>query len=413
MQKTRSLAEEYHLLKYLFWGIQDMLKSPSSLWYLLIVAFFIIQHIYLDVSLMSTILLILILTLCWALYKSCFFNNIKVRKQLEKIHFCNHEKEYPYLISLFIDNDNHFVANFKSEGKPLDDWLEKQSELENVLNITIFEINMGERKDIIEISYIIGLFDFKVIRKWRDSLIDFSNEYITIGQNGIGLVQFSFLDVPHILIGGSSGSGKTILIKIILHQCLRHKYQVILIDFKGAVDYTKSWRKRCEIITDMEVFYAKLIELHAILNERMEILAESDYCSIEEYNCDNSNHKLQRLVIAIDEFADILETASDKDCRVRQQQMIDIISKIVRKGRAAGIHLIISTQRPDAVVLPSNIKCNMMYRVAGRCDDNLSRIILDKPDAATKIPTNTRGVFLDNEGRLFKAFYATDSELYN
>lgn len=80
------------------------------------------------------------------------------------------------------------------------------------------------------------------------------------------------------------------------------------------------------------------------------------------------------------------------------------LSTIARLGRAFGINLVVGTQRPDATVIPGQIKNNMDIRLCGKADNTLSIIILDNGDAAEKIPKDSRGLFLNQDGVLFRAY---------
>ena len=75
-----------------------------------------------------------------------------------------------------------------------------------------------------------------------------------------------------------------------------------------------------------------------------------------------------------------------------------------RLGRAFGIHLILATQRPDANIISGQIKNNISYKICGRADQVLSQIILDNTDASTYIPSDSKGLFLNQDGTLFKAY---------
>ena len=71
----------------------------------------------------------------------------------------------------------------------------------------------------------------------------------------------------------------------------------------------------------------------------------------------------------------------------------------------------LSTQRPDAAIIPPQIRSNMSLRVCGRADDILSRIILDSPAAAEQIPLDAKGRFVTNMGQTFQGFLFDDSIL--
>ena len=86
---------------------------------------------------------------------------------------------------------------------------------------------------------------------------------------------------------------------------------------------------------------------------------------------------MQRIVFACDEVAELLDkTGADKSRKELLAQIEARLALIARQGRAFGIHLILATQRPDANILPGQIKNNMNIRICGRADTTLSTIII-------------------------------------
>ena len=83
----------------------------------------------------------------------------------------------------------------------------------------------------------------------------------------------------------------------------------------------------------------------------------------------------------------------------------------VRQGRTFGIHLILAIQRPDAVIIPRQIKNNMDFRVCGRADSVLSQIILDNTSAAEQIPKDARGRFITGDGIVFQGYLLDEGRL--
>ena len=86
-------------------------------------------------------------------------------------------------------------------------------------------------------------------------------------------------------------------------------------------------------------------------------------------------------------------------------ETLNRLATLARLGRAFGIHLILATQRPDANILPGQIKNNMDFRVCGRAESVLSGIILDNTSAAEQIPKDARGRFITGDGTVFQAYY--------
>ena len=115
---------------------------------------------------------------------------------------------------------------------------------------------------------------------------------------------------------------------------------------------------------------------------------------------------LPRLVFACDEVAELLDrTGRSKEDRDKLNQIENRLATLARLGRAFGIHLILATQRPDANILPGQIKNNMDFRVCGRAESVLSGIILDNTSAAEQIPKDARGRFITGDGTVFQAYY--------
>lgn len=87
------------------------------------------------------------------------------------------------------------------------------------------------------------------------------------------------------------------------------------------------------------------------------------------------------------------------------------LATIARLGRAFGIHLILATQRPDATIIPGQIKNNLDFRVCGRADNVLSQIILDNTSAAEQIPKDARGRFITGDGTVFQGYLFDEGRL--
>ena len=104
-------------------------------------------------------------------------------------------------------------------------------------------------------------------------------------------------------------------------------------------------------------------------------------------------------------------TGATKEEKAELAEIERKITTIARMGRAFGIHLLLATQRPDANILPGQIKSNLDFRICGRSDSILSKIVLDNTDAATTIPSYSQGRFLTNDGTIFQAYWFTGDAL--
>lgn len=188
--------------------------------------------------------------------------------------------------------------------------------------------------------------------------------------------------MPHLLIAGSTGSGKSVCINSIITSIIYHSrpqdVKLMLIDPK-VVElsvYNGMPHLRTEVVTDMKKAQGTLNWAVREMEARYQLFAGARVRNIEGYNQMNSEKKLPYILIIVDEFADLMNVAA-KEVEV-------LIQRLTQKARAAGIHLILATQRPSADVITGVIKSNIPSRIAFMVESNLnSRIILDEGGAET------------------------------
>lgn len=145
----------------------------------------------------------------------------------------------------------------------------------------------------------------------------------------------------------------------------------------------------------------------AEMDRRKELFLAAGAPNISQYNT-MTGEKLPHVIFAVDELAELLDkTGTSKEQKAEIDEIISLLSRIARLGRAFGINLILATQRPDANILPGQIKNNLDIRACGRADNVLSQIILDSADAADRIPKDSH-YFLLQDGTLFQPYVWND-----
>ena len=170
------------------------------------------------------------------------------------------------------------------------------------------------------------------------------------------------------------------------------------------MDFPKVWRQKCHMCFREDTLLYVLGQLVAVLEARKGWLEEAGCKDLDAFN-EATGEGLPRLVFACDEVAELLDrTGRSKEDRDKLNQIENRLATLARLGRAFGIHLILATQRPDANILPGQIKNNMDFRVCGRADSILSGIILDNTSAAEQIPKDARGRFITGDGTVFQAY---------
>jgi len=188
--------------------------------------------------------------------------------------------------------------------------------------------------------------------------------------------------MPHILIAGATGSGKSVclnaLIVSILYKARPDEIKFLLIDPKYVElnSYNGIPHLLAPVISDKKKASAALKKMVKEMEERYEIFAREGVRDIESYNNFMRNEKnelgkvLPYIVVVIDELADIM--------LVSPHEVEDAIARLAQMARAAGIHLVIATQRPSVNVITGVIKANITTRIAFAVSSNAdSRVILD------------------------------------
>ena len=336
-----------------------------------------------------------------------------VQDQLKSIGLVNHSDEIPTLKKKYTDKQNPRVSiwEFTSQGIPLKVWQDKQAAIETVLDVTIVRMENGSGKSRVILHTVPARSDLPAVIDWKDKYLSNDSFVLVLGESYTGPVTLDLTNIPHILLGGSTGSGKSVLLKLLLMQANKKGATVCIADFKGGVDFPPVWHKECRMCFDEQSVLELLTELVEELERRKKLFAAAGQANIDRYN-KTENQDLRRYIFACDEIAEMLDkTGLTKEQKEIITKIEGKLSIIARLGRAFGIHLILATQRPDANILSGQIKNNVNCRICGRADNILSQIILDNTDAADQIPKTARGRFILHDKTVFQAYWFEDSSL--
>lgn len=334
-----------------------------------------------------------------------------VQDQLKSIGLVNHAEAVPELKSKHKDRNNPRISiwEFTSQGIPLKVWKDKQAAIETALDITIVKMKNGSGKSRVLIHAVPAVSDLPDMIKWKDKYLSTQSFILNLGESFTGPVTVDLARVPHILLGGATGSGKSVLLKLLLMQANKKGANVCIADFKGGVDFPPVWHKECRICLEEQSTLELLTELTEELERRKQLLKVSGLPNIDHHNA-ATGENLQRYIFACDELAEMLDkTGLTKDQKEIVAKIESRLSIIARQGRAFGIHLILATQRPDSTILNGQIKNNINCQICGRADNVLSMIILDKTDAADQIPEDAQGRFILHDGTMFQAYWFDDT----
>jgi S-DNA-T family DNA segregation ATPase FtsK/SpoIIIE len=245
------------------------------------------------------------------------------------------------------------------------------------------------------------------------SAVDKGNLVVALGKDVSGTPAVADLSkMPHLLVAGATGSGKSVCVNTILSSLLFQyspkELRIIMVDPKRVemTGYNGIAHLLTPVITDSDktinAFRWAVIEME----NRYKLLSAAGSRDIAGYNkkIGKDEEKMPYLVMVVDELADVMLQAA--------QEMEGLIVRIAQMARAVGIHLILATQRPSVNVvtglIKANVPCRIAFRVASQID---SRTILDAAGAERLIgrgdmlfmsgdgqrPKRIQGIFVDDK----------------
>lgn len=220
--------------------------------------------------------------------------------------------------------------------------------------------------------------------------------------------------MPHLLIAGATGSGKSVCINGIISTLISVKQpdelNLVMIDPKMVelVGYNGVPHLKCPVVTEMDKVVGALRMVLREMNRRYELFKSVGVRNLDGYRNwatdETEAEKLPYMVVIIDELADLMMTTPD--------EVETLLARLTQMARATGIHLIIATQRPSVNVLTGLIKANVPARIAFAVSSMTdSRVVLDMPGAERLLgrgdmlylppdeskPSRVQGAFIDDE----------------
>ena len=198
---------------------------------------------------------------------------------------------------------------------------------------------------------------------------------IPFGRNMVGdVVSFTPKDMIHLLVAGSSGSGKTVFvhsfISSILMETTPDEAKILLIDPKKFElnKYKDLPHLLCPIISDVSEAKVALERLIDEMEDRYQQLLDSNTSSLDQFNSlsiSQGEKPLPLIFAIIDEYNDLINT---------NPQVSELVQRLAQKSRAAGIHLLIATQRPTTDIITGSIKNNLATIVALRVSKQVDSV---------------------------------------
>lgn len=306
-------------------------------------------------------------------------DQVKIENNIEKIKlFFEKERDLKYVKDEIFNKKIKLYFNIRNIDKVKyflsDDFLKKievSTALENKIKVNTTNIQDHLSIELSKDGEIKKLQNF-----YKKDNLDGLNFIIGLDDED-KLIQEDLRLSPHMLVAGTTGSGKTVFLHNTIKQLSDKDIELYLIDGKSGQEFGKySHLENVNVLNDINEILSTIDSLIGIMDQRF-----------------NTN-TYEPIVIIIDEFVDII---------MQEKEIENLFIRIAQKGRSAKIHLILSTQRPDAKTINGLLRSNIPTRIAFKVQKSTeSTIILDKTGAET---LRGKGEFIfSRQGEFIKGY---------
>jgi S-DNA-T family DNA segregation ATPase FtsK/SpoIIIE len=314
-----------------------------------------------------------VLALCRTDKTEKLMRNCGIKNKDDKVPivYDKKKKEYGYDLTLHLP-----------EGLCLSDIQKHQEAIETNLNAKVELLPSTNQKMILK-AYTKQLKQLYPYEKVETKGLSFP-----LGYSHKGLVIHTMDDEnPHLLIGGTSGSGKSCCLRATITHIIQTKpdIKLHLCDLKGGIEFAifKRSKQVQTFAKNLQEATEQLLMLKEEMYKRFELFEQQNVVNLTEYNR-KIKDKLPKHLLIIDELANItLESAN----------LTEVLNELLRMARACGIHIIVSTQRPSADVLPGILKCNILATVAFKVRNHVNSEILIDHKGAEDLKGKGHGIY--------------------
>lgn len=299
-----------------------------------------------------------------------------VQQPKEKELYNPNKNEWQEIFEQFFKNHNFKVPEFEKLETTevhifniptisIADFSGKQEQIENFIGKRIYKINkeyegigkIGIEFETVELPRIISYNEVPQPKK--------KNE-IMLGRGIKSWISWDISTSPHMLVVGSTGGGKSVTMNFIISQVVKKRWLSYFVDFKGGIEFSIYKNNGYTVITEREDFIQFTKGLYGEVEYRSKLLSEYRVKNLDDINkklkADNKAI-LPRTMVFLDEYADVNSVKDEFSDIVNSN-----IGRVLAKGRAVGVHLILGTQRPDAKTIGEgafrdNIACRLIGKM--------------------------------------------------
>lgn len=238
-----------------------------------------------------------------------------------------------------------------------------------------------------------------------------NNDYISIciGETVKNKLELNLKENPHSYIVGSTGSGKSVLTKILLTNLIscydENELELYLCDLKIVeLNLFKKVRQCKKFVYTVEGVTQVIADLLEETTCRYNLFMENDVTNIFEYNNIPGLDKLKYQVLYIEEIVMLLE---DKN-----KNAMKLLKQLIAISRATGCYVVLTTQRPSNDIIDNVVKSNISNRISLKCEDEKNSVIAIDTEGAEQLRGNGHGLLkIGSTLTEFQGYYITDEEV--
>lgn len=220
---------------------------------------------------------------------------------------------------------------------------------------------------------------------------------ISIGETPLGYLVFDIAEkAMNIIVAGYAGAGKSVTLRQIVTSLqlayTPQQVRLLLVDLKGGIEL--GLFEQSPFVDGLAIEHEEVLEemlrLTKEMNYRYSVLRQENKTHISQLE----GEPFPYILVVIDEFAEITPSCLKGEEKKIAQEIENEIGRLLRMGRAAGIHFIFCTQRPDSEIVDGQIKANIQTKICHRVRDSVnSRVVIGNNKAYTLEPYPGRGIF--------------------
>jgi DNA segregation ATPase FtsK/SpoIIIE-like protein len=242
---------------------------------------------------------------------------------------------------------------------------------------------------------------------------------IGLGRSHRGRLWVDLATLPHLLVGGMTGGGKSVfLTQALTHLVLTHhpeRLRLFCVDLKGGIEldaFSHTPHSLEEVVTTIDGAARALGSIRDEVDRRLQALRNAGVRDIDAW-AETRRPPWPRILVVVDELAELTvrELGAAPAAVAAQKAATGRLAEIARLGRVVGIHLILCTQRPDAEAVPGQLKANLAGTVAFRVRSEVNSHILLESERAALLPHHPgRAIWAHERLEEFQATHLTADE---